>query len=93
MILCWNTGQESPIHDHPNSHCFMKTLQGEVHEELYKKPELTSSCQECSGCKMEKIEDRTYKLNDVAHITGRCQNTTKMDTEKIAIDNRCTIQI
>ncbi|XP_048750930.1 cysteine dioxygenase type 1-like [Ostrea edulis] len=68
MILSWNTGQESPIHDHPNSHCFMKTLQGEVHEELYKKPEV-KSCQDCCGCRMEKIDDRTHKLNDVAHIT------------------------
>ncbi|XP_061167278.1 cysteine dioxygenase type 1-like [Saccostrea echinata] len=64
MILCWNTNQESPIHNHPNSHCFMKTLKGEVFEELYKNPDVTSC-----GCKMEKIADRVYKLNDVAHIT------------------------
>ncbi|XP_062620637.1 cysteine dioxygenase-like [Saccostrea cucullata] len=68
MILCWNTGQESPIHNHPNSHCFMKTLKGEVFEELYKNPDMTP-CESCCGCKMEKIDDRVYKLNDVAHIT------------------------
>ncbi|XP_061190959.1 cysteine dioxygenase type 1-like [Saccostrea echinata] len=68
MILCWNTGQESPIHNHPNSHCFMKTLKGEVFEQLYRNPDMTS-CDSCCGCKMEKIEDRVYKLNDVAHIT------------------------
>lgn len=24
MILCWNEGQSSTIHDHADSHCFMK---------------------------------------------------------------------
>lgn len=28
MLLCWGPGQKSPIHNHPNSHCFMKTLKG-----------------------------------------------------------------
>ncbi|XP_062611051.1 cysteine dioxygenase type 1-like [Saccostrea cucullata] len=65
MILCWNTGQESPIHNHPKSHCFMKTLKGEVFEELYENPDMTSCCRG----KMKKIEDRVYTLDDVAHIT------------------------
>lgn len=69
MILCWNVGQESPIHNHPDSHCFMKTLEGVVHEELYEKPDVTS-CQHSCGCKMKKIGDRDYAVNDVALITG-----------------------
>lgn len=70
MILCWNVGQESPIHNHPNSHCFMKTLEGVVHEELYKKPDMTS-CQCSCGCKMEKIDDRDYTIDNVALITDK----------------------
>ena len=70
MLLCWNTGQESPIHNHPNSHCFMKTLKGKIHEEVYKKPN-TSSCCQNSDCEMVKIADRDYKVDDVALITGK----------------------
>lgn len=43
MLLCWGPGQKSPIHNHPNSHCFMKTLKGDVYEELYRKPDMTAS--------------------------------------------------
>ncbi|XP_062603017.1 cysteine dioxygenase type 1-like [Saccostrea cucullata] len=68
LILCWNSGQKSQIHNHPNSHCFMKTLKGEVFEELYKNPDMTS-CERSCGCKMEKIKDSVYSLNDVALIT------------------------
>nr|XP_022308663.1 cysteine dioxygenase type 1-like isoform X1 [Crassostrea virginica]XP_022308664.1 cysteine dioxygenase type 1-like isoform X2 [Crassostrea virginica] len=69
MTLCWNTGQESPIHNHPDSHCFMKTLQGTVHEEVYKKPNTSSSCCQNCDCEMIKIADRDYKVDDVALIT------------------------
>ena len=75
MTLCWNTGQESPIHNHPDSHCFMKTLQGTVHEEVYKKPNTSSCCQNCDS-EMIKIADREYKVDDVALITGKCFSKT-----------------
>jgi len=32
MILCWNEGQSSAIHDHADSHCFMKILKGGLSE-------------------------------------------------------------
>lgn len=32
MILCWNEGHASAIHDHADSHCFMKMLKGELTE-------------------------------------------------------------
>lgn len=35
LMLCWDRGQESPIHDHAGSHCFMKILEGELHEVRY----------------------------------------------------------
>lgn len=35
MLLAWNTGQASSIHDHAGSHCFMKVMGGEVEQELY----------------------------------------------------------
>lgn len=35
LMLCWDCGQESPIHDHAGSNCFMKILEGELHEVRY----------------------------------------------------------
>uniref|UniRef100_A0A8U8BPN4 Cysteine dioxygenase n=1 Tax=Geospiza parvula TaxID=87175 RepID=A0A8U8BPN4_GEOPR len=35
MILCWGEGHGSSIHDHTDSHCFMKILQGNLKETLF----------------------------------------------------------
>ncbi|KAH3667751.1 hypothetical protein WICMUC_005283 [Wickerhamomyces mucosus] len=37
LVLVWEPGKKSSIHDHPNSNCFMKILQGEIKENLYSK--------------------------------------------------------
>lgn len=39
MIICWNEGQSSTIHDHADSHCFMKVLKGGLREIKYNWPE------------------------------------------------------
>lgn len=28
LLLCWNPGRESPIHDHPCEGCWVKTVSG-----------------------------------------------------------------
>ncbi|KAI8909565.1 RmlC-like cupin domain-containing protein [Gorgonomyces haynaldii] len=38
IVLCWDKNQTSPIHDHPNSHCLVKMLDGELTESLYDWP-------------------------------------------------------
>lgn len=38
MILCWAESQGSSIHDHTNSHCFMKCIQGTLVETKYAWP-------------------------------------------------------
>lgn len=35
LVLCWNEGQWSPIHDHANSLCTMYVLEGEAVTSLY----------------------------------------------------------
>ena len=35
MLLCWGGGQRSAIHDHSESHCWMKVVRGELTECLY----------------------------------------------------------
>lgn len=38
MILCWGEGHGSSIHDHADSHCFMKMLDGKLTELRYDWP-------------------------------------------------------
>lgn len=35
LLLCWNRGQYSPIHDHTDTSCWVKHIQGHVHEVRY----------------------------------------------------------
>ncbi|EDL09971.1 cysteine dioxygenase 1, cytosolic, isoform CRA_d [Mus musculus] len=39
MILCWGEGHGSSIHDHTDSHCFLKLLQGNLKETLFDWPD------------------------------------------------------
>jgi cysteine dioxygenase len=38
MLLCWNNGQQSPIHDHAGSECWVKVVRGAAVEELFTYP-------------------------------------------------------
>ncbi|KAF4323229.1 hypothetical protein BBO99_00003051 [Phytophthora kernoviae] len=37
MLLCWNRGKYSPIHDHPSDGCWVKVIQGHVNEVRYER--------------------------------------------------------
>eukprot|EP00475_Leptophrys_vorax_P024517 TRINITY_DN3384_c0_g1_i1.p1 TRINITY_DN3384_c0_g1~~TRINITY_DN3384_c0_g1_i1.p1 ORF type:complete len:245 (-),score=44.63 TRINITY_DN3384_c0_g1_i1:147-842(-) len=39
MLLCWNNGHKSPIHDHAGSECWLKVVKGSAVEELFANPE------------------------------------------------------
>ncbi|KAI9485611.1 MAG: RmlC-like cupin domain-containing protein [Benjaminiella poitrasii] len=67
MILAWSEGQQSPIHDHPNSHCIMKILDGELQETLFDWP---SSVEPCD----ETVVDITQDLNNNKTTTIKCNN-------------------
>lgn len=36
MLLCWNKGHKSPIHDHPCDGCWMRCVKGGLKETQYK---------------------------------------------------------
>ncbi len=36
ILLCWQKGQLTPIHDHGGKECWVKIIQGEFRETLYK---------------------------------------------------------
>ncbi|XP_073480747.1 cysteine dioxygenase type 1 [Aquarana catesbeiana] len=62
MILCWGEGHGSSIHDHTNSHCFLKILQGNLKETMYEWP------QKKSNGAMTKTSETVLKLNQCAYI-------------------------
>lgn len=39
LILCWDSYQQSGIHDHPENGCLLRIMQGRLTEEVYQKDE------------------------------------------------------
>lgn len=83
MILCWNEGHASAIHDHADSHCFLKMLKGELTEVRYAWPSDTtvnddtnadigngsdSPDKEYDGNQLEVISRATVGVNEVCYI-------------------------
>lgn len=63
ILLCWDRKQMSSIHSHANAHCFMKTLDGVVTEELYEWPRDTNKKSE-----VKHIRTNTYNLDECGYI-------------------------
>ncbi|KAK9462126.1 RmlC-like cupin domain-containing protein [Lipomyces oligophaga] len=63
LVLVWNPGKGSLIHDHANAHCIMKILQGELLETLYKQPSPSAPPQA-----MQQTKTSLYSENDVTYI-------------------------
>jgi len=38
ILLCWNVGQQSPIHNHAGQNCWMSVLEGDIEEILFSLP-------------------------------------------------------
>lgn len=84
MILCWGPGHGSAIHDHADSHCFMKMLSGRLSEVRYAWPKTQKSIEGGEIFKEvpstdESIEDEeeltelsrsTMEHNEVCYING-----------------------
>jgi cysteine dioxygenase len=46
LLLCWNKGQSSPIHNHAGQNCWMAVLEGEIEEQQFDSP--SAGRRECS---------------------------------------------
>lgn len=71
LLLCWNPGKESPIHDHPCDGCWMKTCQGSVRERRYKKKKKTGdkdSDDDDDDGMLECVFDTVYNDSELAYI-------------------------
>ncbi|XP_007899296.1 cysteine dioxygenase type 1 isoform X2 [Callorhinchus milii] len=80
MILCWGEGHGSSIHDHTDSHCFLKLLQGQLKETLFNWPDVKSKSQEMSK-KWEKTlqENQCTYINDTVGL-HRVENASHTET-------------
>lgn len=58
ILLCWNAGQKTPIHDHGGEECWVKVLDGEFRETIYKEDE-TGTLSEASSA-IAKTGEITY---------------------------------
>jgi len=82
LVLCWPPGVKSAIHDHPNSHCIMKILDGSMAERRFDWPEgsdqsthhfhgSTDSLADSLSTKDEnltQVSQRVLKRDDVAYM-------------------------
>ena len=65
LFKSWNL-VFSGIHDHVNSHCFMKVIDGQVQETLYGWP-----VEGVENEKMKMLRKNVYGMNQVAYINGK----------------------
>ena len=66
LLLCWNPGCESKIHDHPCDGCWLQVLKGEVNECRYKYPSQDTS----TVMGNEEMGEITTRANGSDHL--RC---------------------
>ncbi|XP_054712735.1 cysteine dioxygenase type 1-like [Uloborus diversus] len=64
MLLAWAEGQGSSIHDHANSHCFMKMLDGSLREVRFAWP--TEEDEEEK--EMQRIGETLLHTNEVTYM-------------------------
>ena len=59
ILLCWEEGQKTPIHDHGGEECWVKVIQGELKETIYKVN---------SSGELDTIKTSNYKTDDVSYM-------------------------
>jgi cysteine dioxygenase len=61
ILLCWEEGQMTPIHDHGGEECWVKVIQGEFKETVYKMDETGELNLVKSS--IAKTDDITYMID------------------------------
>ncbi|KAF8470544.1 cysteine dioxygenase [Kalaharituber pfeilii] len=90
LILVWNPGKGSLIHDHANAHCIMKVLQGTLVETLYDWPNpeiVAQSGQSQTTANMTPRKTTRLSENDVTYISDKIglHRISNPDPERVAI--------
>lgn len=69
LLLVWNPGRGSMIHDHSNSHCIMKVLKGSLKETLYNWPD-PSLVRDGVSSPLVVQKEAVFQENEVTYISG-----------------------
>ncbi|GAX13626.1 cysteine dioxygenase [Fistulifera solaris] len=67
LLLCWNPGQASPIHDHPCDGCWMRVLQGCVHEERFVKSVVDHRTMHCTRNELYSAGELLYMEDSMGY--------------------------
>ncbi|KAK6069765.1 cysteine dioxygenase [Seiridium cupressi] len=83
LLLVWNPGKGSPIHDHANAHCIMKVLAGKLTETVYYPRD--SQASDISPLREKSVS--TYGLNEVTYISDQIglHRVSNPSPDKIAV--------
>lgn len=68
LILCWNPGMESVIHDHNQSHCFMKVVTGKIVETRYHTHVTPHASANNNGQALKQLTQQTMSEQNVTFI-------------------------
>lgn len=61
ILMCWNAGKSSPVHDHPCDGCWMQVCEGSVCETRYVKQDESDALQ----CVSEELYTGEYNADDM----------------------------
>jgi cysteine dioxygenase len=79
VVICWQPGQMSAIHDHGSSYCLYLVIEGTMVEERYR----------LKDGKPEKTDERSFKRGDITIAAGdsvhRINNRTGKDLVTVHI--------
>ncbi|KAJ9608421.1 Cysteine dioxygenase [Cladophialophora chaetospira] len=76
LVVVWNPGKCSPIHDHADAHCVMKILKGSLKETLYALPAEAACTPETAVSQSDStppqiVREAIYRENEVTYISDK----------------------
>ncbi len=73
LVVVWNPGKCSPIHDHADAHCVMKLLKGSLKETLYALPAYVPEAAVSKGPSTppHAVKETLYHENEVTYISDK----------------------
>jgi len=75
ILLCWEKGQITPIHDHDDKDCWVKVIRGQFEETIYK---------EDAAGELRKIKSTVSEVNAVSYMTCKmgCHSLENLSNER-----------
>lgn len=70
ILMCWNAGKSSPVHDHPCDGCWMQVCEGTVCETRYVKQDENDALR----CVSEELFIGKYNADDTLQHVRNCMN-------------------